>query len=39
LDKEVAHSKKGIVKSQKKYALDILKEASMTDCKPADYSN
>ncbi|KAL2329865.1 hypothetical protein Fmac_017446 [Flemingia macrophylla] len=33
---EVAQSKAGIVFSQRKYALDILKETGMTDCRPTD---
>ena len=33
---EVAQSKEGVVISQKKYPLDILKETSMIDCKPVD---
>ncbi|RDY13001.1 Copia protein, partial [Mucuna pruriens] len=31
---EVAQSKEGIVISQRKYALDILQETSMSNCKP-----
>ena len=33
---EVAQSKEGVVISQRKYALDILKETGMIDCKPLD---
>ncbi|RDX69842.1 Copia protein, partial [Mucuna pruriens] len=33
---EVAQSKEGIVISQRKYALDILQEASMSNCRPVD---
>jgi len=33
---EVAQSKEGVVISQRKYALDILKETGMIDCKPVD---
>ena len=33
---EVAQSNYGVVMSQKKYALVILKETSMLDCKPVD---
>ena len=36
LGMEVAHSKKGIVVSQRKYILDLLKETGMLGCKPAD---
>lgn len=32
---EVARSKKGIVVSQRKYILDLLKEIGMTGCRPA----
>jgi len=32
----VAQSKSGIAISQRKYALDILEETSLIDCKPAD---
>ena len=34
--KEIAQSKEGVVFSQRKYALDILKETGMVDCKPVD---
>ena len=33
---EVAQSKDGIIISQRKYALDILKETGMSDCGPID---
>jgi len=33
---EVAQSKEGVVISQRKYALDILKETGMINCKPMD---
>ncbi|RDX64646.1 Copia protein, partial [Mucuna pruriens] len=33
---EVAQSKEGIVISQRKYALDILQETSMSNCRPVD---
>ncbi|RDX81335.1 hypothetical protein CR513_38003, partial [Mucuna pruriens] len=33
---EVAKSKEGIVISQRKYALDILQETSMSNCRPVD---
>lgn len=33
---EIARSKKGIVVSQRKYILDLLKETGMSGCKPAD---
>ncbi|KAK2418425.1 putative mitochondrial protein [Trifolium repens] len=33
---EVAQSKSGIAISQRKYALDILEETGLTDCKPVD---
>jgi hypothetical protein len=36
LGMEVARSKKGIVISQRKYALDLLKETGMNGCRPAD---
>ena len=32
----VAQSKEGIVISQRKYALDILEESGMTNCRPID---
>ena len=36
LEMEVARSKRGIVVSQQKYVLDLLKETGMFGCKPAD---
>ncbi|PNY09233.1 retrovirus-related Pol polyprotein from transposon TNT 1-94 [Trifolium pratense] len=36
LEIEVAQSKSGIAISQRKYALDILEETGLTDCKPVD---
>ncbi|XP_031247582.1 uncharacterized protein LOC116105275 [Pistacia vera] len=36
LGMEITQSKKGIVVSQRKYVLDLLKEISMLDCEPAD---
>ena len=36
LGMEVARSKKGIVVSQRKYVLDLLKETSMSGCRPID---
>lgn len=33
---EVAQSKEGIVISQRKYALDVLKETWMMDCRPVN---
>lgn len=33
---EVARSREGISISQRKYTLDLLKETSMTGCKPTD---
>lgn len=36
LGMEVARSKKGIVVSQQKYILDLLKETGMSGCRPAD---
>ena len=35
LEIEVSRSKKGIFLSQRKYALDLLNETSMTACSPA----
>ena len=35
---EVARSKKGLVVSQKKYVIDLLKEAGMSGCRPVDTS-
>ena len=32
----MAQSKEGVVISQRKYALDILEETCMTDCRPVD---
>ena len=34
LGMEVARIAKGIIVTQRKYTLDLLKETSMTDCKP-----
>ncbi|RVW73986.1 Retrovirus-related Pol polyprotein from transposon RE1 [Vitis vinifera] len=36
LGMEVARSKRGIVVSQRKYILDLLKEMGMSGCRPAD---
>ena len=36
LGMEVARSKKGIVVSQRKYILDLLKETGMNGCRPLD---
>ena len=36
LGMEIAQSNSGVVLSQRKYALDILEETSMLDCKPVD---
>jgi len=33
---EVAQSKEGIIVSQRKYTLDIMKETCMIDCRPID---
>ena len=33
---EITHSSSGVVMSQRKYALDILEETGMLECKPAD---
>ena len=33
---EIARSKKGIVVSQRKYTLDLLKETGISGCKPVD---
>ena len=33
---EIARSKSSVVMSQRKYALDILEETSMLECKPVD---
>ena len=33
---EIAQSSSGVVMSQKKYALDILEETVMLECKPID---
>ena len=32
----IAHSKSGVVMTQRKYVLDILKETGLLDCKPID---
>ena len=36
LGTEIAQSKSGVVMNQKKYALKILEETGMLDCKPVD---
>ena len=36
LGMEVARSRKGLVVSQHKYVLDLLKETRMSGCRPAD---
>ncbi|CAM8951545.1 unnamed protein product [Rhodiola kirilowii] len=36
LGMEIARSKRGIVVTQRKYILDLLKETGMSGCKPAD---
>lgn len=36
LGMKVARSKKGIVVSQRKYVLDLLKETGMSGCRPVD---
>jgi hypothetical protein len=36
LGMEVARSKRGIIVSQRKYILDLLKETGMSGCRPAD---
>ncbi|RVW34472.1 Retrovirus-related Pol polyprotein from transposon RE2 [Vitis vinifera] len=36
LEIEIAQSSSGVVLSQRKYALDILEETGMLDCKPVD---
>ena len=33
---EIAQSKFGVVMNQRKYALEILEETGMLDCKPVD---
>ena len=33
---EIAQSSSGVVMSQRKYALDILEETGMLECKPVD---
>ena len=33
---EIAQSNSGVVMSQRKYALDILEETGMLECKPVD---
>ena len=33
---EIAQSSSGVILSQRKYALDILEETDMLDCKPVD---
>ena len=35
---EAARSRQGIFLSQKKYALDLLSEVGLLECKPADTS-